>query len=185
MNIISGFCATLLLLCQTVISNFDFKYDNQDEFVKGIVECTQAFNAVIPPQQRVVVVLSVAQAGLESDWGQSRFAKLGNNFYGIIESDLEKPHITALGNPNIHLRVYGRKCESVAAYITLLNANPLFEEFREIRLKQFIAGEVNIEELASTLHAYAIDPFYVYKVKDTVAYLYKTYPNLFHLTTPA
>ena len=57
----------MLLLCQTVISNYDFKYDNQDEFVKGIIQCTQAFNTVIPPQQRVVVVLSVAQAGLESN----------------------------------------------------------------------------------------------------------------------
>ena len=66
MNIVSGFCATLLLLCQTVVSNFDFKYDTQDEFVKGIVNCTQAFNAVIPPQQRVVVVISMAQAALGS-----------------------------------------------------------------------------------------------------------------------
>ena len=67
MNIISGFCATLLLLCQTVVSNFDFRYDTQDEFVKGIVQCTQAFNAVVPPQQRVVVVISMTQPALESD----------------------------------------------------------------------------------------------------------------------
>jgi len=175
----------LLLLCQTVISNFDFEYDNQDEFVKGIIHCTQALNAVIPPQQRVVVVLSVAQAGLESDWGKSRFAKLGNNFYGIIETDLEKPHITALENSNIHLKVYGRKCESVASYIHLLNVNPLFEELRELRLKQFIAGEMDLEARINALRMYAIDPFYAYKIKDTIAYLHKTYPTLFHLTTPA
>ena len=179
MNIISGFCATLLLLCQSVISNFDFKYDTQEEFVKGIVQCTQAFNTVIPPQQRVVVVLSVAQAALESNWGKSRFAKLGNNFYGIIESDLERPHITALDNPNIHLKMYGRKCESVASYITLLNSSYLFEEFREIRLKQYIVGEVNINDLVETLRAYANDPFYTYKVRDTVKYLYREYPSIF------
>ena len=185
MNIISGFCATLLLLCQTVVSNFDFEYDNQDEFVKGIVQCTQALNAVIPPQQRVVVVLSVAQAGLESNWGKSRFAQLGNNFYGIIETDSTEPRITALDNPNVHLKVYGRKCESVAHYINLLNANPLFEELRELRLKQFIAGEVDLDARINALRMYAIDPFYAYKIKDTIAYLHKTYPTLFHLTTPA
>ena len=181
MNIISGFCATLLLLCQSIIINFDFEYDDQDKFVKGIVQCTQAFNAVIPPQQRVAVVLSVAQAGLESDWGKSRFAKLGNNFYGIIEQNLERPHMTALDNPDIHLKTYGRKCESVADYITLLNSNPLFEEFRELRLKQFIAGEADIDALVDALRTYAIDPFYAYKVKDTIKYLYREYPTIFKI----
>ena len=185
MNIISGFCATLLVLCQTVVSNFDFEYDNQDEFVKGIINCTQAFNAVIPPQQRVVVVISMAQAALESNWGKSRFAELGNNFYGVVETNLEKPHITALGDPTIHLRSYGRKCESVADYITLLNQHALFEELREIRLKQFISGEMDINARVDALRTYAIDPFYAYKIKDTIAYLYRTYPTIFHLTTPA
>jgi len=117
MNIISGFCATLLLICQSVLNDLDFKYDNQDEFVTGIIQCTQSFNAVVPPQHRLVIVISVAQAALESDWGKSRFAQLGNNFYGIIETDLEKPHLTALGNPDIHLKVYDKKCYSVADYL--------------------------------------------------------------------
>jgi uncharacterized FlgJ-related protein len=181
MNLISSLCATLLLLCQSVISNFDFEYENQEEFVKGIVECTQAYNAVIPPQQRVVVVLSVAQAGLESDWGKSRFAQLGNNFYGIIQPDPTEPHIKALHSDTLVKR-YGRKCESVASYITVLNSHNFFKEYREERIRQWVAQETNTEALADTLHGYATDPFYVYKVKDTVAYLYKTYPTIFHLT---
>ena len=75
--------------------------------------------------------------------------------------------------------MYGRKCESVASYITLLNSSSLFEEFREIRLKQSIVGEVNINDLVETLRAYAIDPFYTYKVRDTVKYLYREYPSIF------
>jgi len=186
MNIISGFCATLLLLCQTVISNFDFEYGNQDEFVKGIVQCTQSFNAVIPPQQRVVVIISMAQAGLESDWGKSRFAQLGNNFYGIGESDPTEPHMRALHDINVRVKIYGRKCESVADYITMLNSSSFFKEYREIRLKQFIGGgEVDIDDLVDALRSYATDPFYVYKVKDTISYLYRTYPTIFHLTTGA
>ena len=185
MNIISGFCATLLLICQSVLNDLDFKYDNQDEFVTGIIQCTQSFNAVVPPQHRLVVVISVAQAALESDWGKSRFAQLGNNFYGIIETDLEKPHLTALGNPDIHLKVYDKKCYSVADYLTLLNTSSLFKEYRNERAKAFVTGTVDLEPLILSLHVFAIDPFYTYKIKDTVKYLHKTYPAIFHLTTDA
>ena len=184
MNIISGFCATLLLLCQSVLNDLDFKYDNQDEFVTGIIQCTQSFNAVVPPQHRLVIVISVAQAALESDWGKSRFAQLGDNFYGIIETDLEKPHLTALGNPDIHLKVYDKKCYSVADYLALLNTSSLFKEYRNERAKAFVTGTVDLEPLILSLHSFAIDPFYTYKIKDTVAYLHRTYPTLFHLTTP-
>jgi flagellum-specific peptidoglycan hydrolase FlgJ len=179
MNIISGFCATLLLMCQTILSDLDFKYDNQDEFVKGIVECTQAFNAVVPPQHRMVIVISMAQAALESDWGKSRFAKLGNNFYGIIEPNLEKPHITALENPNVHLKVYDKRCYSVADYLTLLNTSPIFKEYRDERAKAFVKGKIDLEPLIDALRVFAVDPFYTYKVKDTVKYLYREYPHIF------
>ena len=50
-------------------------------------------NAFIPPPERVIVAISVAQAILESDWGRSRFAVEGNNYYGIIETDNTEPHI--------------------------------------------------------------------------------------------
>ena len=185
MNIISGFCATLLLLCQSVLNDLDFKYDNRDEFVTGIIQCTQSFNAVVPPQHRLVIVISVAQAALESNWGKSRFAQLGNNFYGIIETDLEKPHLTALGNPDIHLKVYDKKCYSVADYLALLNTSSLFKEYRDERAKAFVTGTVDLDPLIMSLHVFAVDPFYTYKIKDTVAYLHRTYPTIFHLTTPA
>jgi flagellum-specific peptidoglycan hydrolase FlgJ len=185
MNIISGFCATLLLICQSVLNDLDFKYDSQDEFVTGIIQCTQSFNAVVPPQHRLVIVISVAQAALESNWGKSRFAQLGNNFYGIIETDLEKPHLTALGNPDIHLKVYDKKCYSVADYLALLNTSSLFKEYRDERAKAFVTGTVDLDPLIMSLHVFAVDPFYTYKIKDTVAYLHRTYPTIFHLTTPA
>jgi len=185
MNIISGFCATLLLICQSVLNDLDFKYDSQDEFVTGIIQCTQSFNAVVPPQHRLVIVISVAQAALESNWGKSRFAQLGNNFYGIIETDLEKPHLTALGNPDVHLKVYDKKCYSVADYLALLNTSSLFKEYRDERAKAFVTGTVDLDPLIMSLHVFAVDPFYTYKIKDTVAYLHRTYPTIFHLTTPA
>ena len=177
---IKSLCATLLLLCSSFGSNFDFEYSNQDEFIKGITECTVQYNAALPPQYRSIVVISAAQAILESDWGNSRFAKLGNNFYGMIETDRGEPHIKALES-NILLKKYGRKCESVADYIGLLNTGTDFKEYREVRLKETVSREINLDTIIDTLHTFAIDPNYTKKIKITVDYLLREYPEIFLL----
>ena len=174
---IKSICATLLL-CSLSSYNFDFKYSNKDEFVKGITECTVHFNTAIPPQYRAVVVISVAQAILESNWGESRFAKLGNNFYGMIQTDKTEPHIKALDS-DILLKRYGRKCESVADYITLLNIGRDFVEYRNVRDKETVLQEVDLDEIINTLHTFAIDKEYTKKIKKTVNYLLQEYPEIF------
>ena len=174
---IKSICATLLL-CSLSSYNFDFKYSNKDEFVKGITECTVHFNSAIPPQYRAVVVISVAQAILESNWGESRFAKLGNNFYGMIQTDKTEPHIKALDS-DILLKRYGRKCESVADYITLLNIGRDFVEYRNVRDKETVTREVDLDEIINTLHTFAIDKEYTNKIKKTVDYLLREYPEIF------
>ena len=174
---IKSICATLLL-CSLSSYNFDFKYSNKDEFVKGITECTVHFNSAIPPQYRAVVVISVAQAILESNWGESRFARLGNNFYGMIQTDKTEPHIKALDS-DILLKKYGRKCESVADYITLLNIGRDFVEYRNVRDKETVTREVDLDEIINTLHTFAIDKEYTKKIKKTVDYLLREYPEIF------
>ena len=174
---IKSICATLLL-CSLFSYNFDFKYSNKDEFVKGITECTVHFNTAIPPQYRAIVVISVAQAILESNWGESRFAKLGNNFYGMIQTDKTEPHIKALDS-DILLKRYGRKCESVADYITLLNIGRDFVEYRNVRDKETVTREVDLDEIINTLHTFAIDKEYTKKIKKTVDYLLREYPEIF------
>jgi uncharacterized FlgJ-related protein len=174
---IKSICATLLL-CSLSSYNFDFKYSNKDEFVRGITECTVHFNSAIPPQYRAVVVISVAQAILESNWGESRFARLGNNFYGMIQTDKTEPHIKALDS-DILLKKYGRKCESVADYITLLNIGRDFVEYRNVRDKETVTREVDLDEIINTLHTFAIDKEYTKKIKKTVDYLLREYPEIF------
>ena len=176
---IKTICATLLL-CSFFSYNFDFKYSNKDEFVRGITECTVHFNTAIPPQYRAVVVISVAQAILESNWGESRFAKLGNNFYGLIETDKTQPHMKAL-NSNIMIKKYNRKCESVADYITLLNTGSDFEEYRKIRKKESVLEDINLNELIDSLHTFAIDKEYTQKIKKTARYLIEQYPKIFFI----
>ena len=171
-------CAVLFILCSPFIKNFDFTYDNQKEFVRGITECTTSINAYLPPQTRVVVILSVAQAALESDWGKSRFAREAYNFYGIIETDDTKPHVKAFDS-DVLLKKYGRRCESVADYINLLNTGTHFREYRELRLKQSLTNAVDMDALISTLIPYARDPFYTFKVRDTVSYILEEYPDIF------
>jgi uncharacterized FlgJ-related protein len=178
-------CLTLFLFCQTALTNFDFTYSNNKEFVNGIIECTQLSNSFLPPHSRSIIIISVAQAALESDWGKSRFAQEGNNFYGVIETDPTSKHLKALGNPSIMIRVYDKKCESVADYINLLNTHHLFKDYQELRIKQYISGEVNVMALVETLEGYAVDPVYVLKLKTTIRYLLKEYPHLFHLSVGA
>ena len=173
-------CATLLLMCTPFITHFDFNYDKdpQREFVEGIAGCTVNYNSFIPPPQRVVVVVSVAQAILESDWGTSRFAKEANNFYGIVQPDPTEPHLKAL-NSDVRVKLYQRKCESVADYIELLNVSHHFEKYRNERIKQFVTQEIKLGNLIDTLDVYAIDPKYTKKVKEITMMLMTDYPDLF------
>ena len=174
-------CATLLVLCNPILSGFDFDYakDDRDRFVQGIAECTIKYNTDVIPFERAIVVLSVAQSIIESNWGESRFAREANNFYGVIQTDKTEPHIKSLRSKTI-LKVYSNKCESVGDYIELLNGSEYFKEYRDIRVKQVIMGEVDIFEVIGSLDSYAIDPKYTRKVKDIVNSLLEDYPLLFN-----
>ena len=173
-------CATLFLLCNPLLNGFTFNYDGnpQDQFVQGIAECTVLNNAVIEPRYRVVVAISVAQAILESDWGRSRFAVEGNNYYGIIETDNTEPHMKSK-NSNVLLKKYGNKCESVADYIALLNASSAFVEYRQLRLQQYITDNVDVFQIIETLENYAIDPEYRQKLLAVTLGLFEKYPEIF------
>ena len=173
-------CATLFLLCNPLLNGFDFNYDinPQDQFVQGIAECTVLNNAVIEPRYRVIVAISVAQAILESDWGRSRFATEGNNYYGIIETDSTEPHMKSK-NSNVLLKKYGNRCESVADYIALLNASSAFVEYRQLRLKQYITDNVDVYQVIITLKNYAIDPEYTKKLLAVTLGLFEKYPEIF------
>ena len=175
-------CATLLILCNPILNGFDFDYakDDRDHFVQGVAECTVKYNAFLPPFERAVVVLSVAQAIIESDWGTSRFAREANNFYGVIQTDKTEPHIKSLKG-NVLLKTYGNKCESVVDYIELLNGSSFFAEYRDLRYKQVLVEEVDVFALIDTLDSYAKDPKYQAKLKDIVLSLWEDYPLIFKM----
>ena len=173
-------CATLFLLCNPLLNGFDFNYDinPRDQFVQGIAECTILNNAFIPPNERVIVAISVAQAILESDWGRSRFATEANNFYGIIQTDETEPHIKSL-NSNVLLKVYGNKCESVADYIDLLNSSSAFVQYRDVRVKQYMDDNVDVRAVVKSLKNYAVDTKYTEKLLLVTLGLFEKYPHIF------
>ena len=121
----------------------------------------------------------MAQSIIESNWGESRFAREANNFYGVIQTDKTEPHIKSLRGKAL-LKIYGNKCESVGDYIELLNGSEYFKEYRDIRVKQVITEEVDIFAVIESLDSYAIDPKYTGKVKDVVNSLLEDYPLLFN-----
>ena len=86
-------CATLLLLCHTPSDYLD--YDYQKKFTQEIINCALNYNSSIYPYHRIPITLVQAQAIQESDWGRSRFATEGNNFFGMKEFDLTEPHMKA------------------------------------------------------------------------------------------
>ena len=173
-------CATLFLLCNPMLNGFDFNYsiNPRDQFVQGIAECTVLNNAVVEPQYRVVIAISVAQAILESDWGRSRFALEANNYYGIIQTDPTEPHLKSQ-NSDVLVKMYGNRCESVADYIALLNGSSAFKEYRELRIKQFMNDNVDVVAVAKTLQNYAVDPEYTKKLVTVTLGLFEKYPHIF------
>ena len=174
-------CATLLILCGSVINNFDFNYKKDDHynFVSGIADCTVHFNAVLPPQHRVIVVISAAQAVIESNWGESRFAREANNFYGIIQTDRTEPHIQSLKNQRVILKMYDTKCLSVADYIAMLNQSSFFAPYREVRYKQIVTNDVQLMDVINTLAPYAKDPLYTQKLTSMTMQLLIEYQDIF------
>ena len=80
------------------------------------------------------------------------------------------------------IRVYERKCESVANYINLLNTHHNFVAYQELRLEQYMSGNIDPFALVETLQSYAIDEDYPTKIINMMSYLLKKYPTIFHLT---
>ena len=91
----------------------------------------------VPPE------LALAQAAIESAWGQSRFAYCGNNLFGewcftpgcgivpVRRPQKQMYEVAAFLTP-IH---------AVHSYIQNLNAHPAYRQFRVLRYEKRLAGE--------------------------------------------
>lgn len=82
--------------------------------------------------------IAIAQAAMESAWGESRFFKEANNLYGIWSFNKKEPRIAASqqrGIKTIWLKQYGSIEESVKDYYITLGRSSAFRDFRKLKMK--------------------------------------------------
>jgi Bax protein len=75
--------------------------------------------------------MALAQAAVESGWGQQPLAQQANVFYGQKTFDPEAP--SATGQYGEKYRAFDNPSDSVKAYMRNLNTHPAYETFRSAR----------------------------------------------------
>ena len=114
----------------------------------------------------------MAQAALESGWGNSRFALEGKNLFGVRTYDLREPHMLPSNNPKKWgVRVYMHECDSVQHYINIINNGSAYEKYRELRDN----GIEDSLQYVETLGAYAADKKYFPKLRSIIKKLRTEY----------
>ena len=151
----------------------NFERANNQTFINSTIACVDYIYNTTSDVYPVNLELLVAQAALESAWGNSRFALEGRNLFGIRTYDLREPHILPSNNPKKWgVKVYMHECDSVQHYINILNNGTKFEEYRKLKHGQDINDPF---KLVMTLDAYASDKHYFDKVKRIIKMLSEDY----------
>ena len=141
----------------------EFEFTDKTSFINATSNCVAYLNWTTDKEKRVPISIIIAMAGIESAWGQSRFATEGNALFGVRTWDLDNtPHMKALGNPNASwgVKKYKTKCQSVKDMIKILNTHPAYEKFREHRAEQLQNGKWNYKLLLSGMTAWSTNPDY-------------------------
>ena len=150
----------------------DFEHTNNQQFLDNVNQCVDYVYWKNKDFEKVNIELLLAQAALESGWGDSRFAKEGKNLFGIRTYDLREPHMLPSNNPKKWgVKVFTHECYSVENYIEILNSGSSFENYRKLR-------EDGIDDpliLVETLGAYASDKNYFPKIKSIIKKIRKEY----------
>jgi Bax protein len=136
------------------------------EILTGILRQLMHRVDIVPPD------LALAQAAIESGWGRSRFARLGNNIYGewcfvpgcgIVPRD-RKP------GARHEIADFDSPAGSIRSYMHNLNTHDAYEEWRAMRGHQRLDGaSLGGHELAAGLTAYSeLREEYVQRVRDVI-----------------
>jgi len=81
------------------------------------------------------VSIVLAQAAIESSWGESRFFKEGNNIFGMWSYNKNEPRIKARGNRNgkaIYVKKYANISDAVDDYFAVIGRGA-YKSFRKQR----------------------------------------------------
>jgi len=150
----------------------DFERANNQTFINSVGACVNYIYNTTTDVTPVIYEILLAQAALESGWGNSRFSLEGKNLFGIRTYDLREPHMLPSNNPKKWgVRVYMHECDSVQHYIDILNNGSAYEKYRELRDKGIEDSLLYVE----TLGAYAADKKYFPKLKSIIKKLRTEY----------
>ncbi len=153
----------------------EFAYETNEQFISAITNCINFINLGLHKYERIPTELIIAQAVLESNYGKSRFAKQGNNLFGIRTWNLKEKHIKPFdtNDQTFGIKVFKSKCSCVRYYIKILNNSSAFKEFRKMRKKMLDNNYVNVLSLTQYISKFATDKDYVKKVQRTIKELRK------------
>ena len=149
----------------------EFEFTDKISFINATSNCVAYLNWTTDKEKRVPISIVIAMAGIESAWGQSRFAREGNALFGVRTWDLDNtPHMKALGNPDASwgVKKYKTKCQSVKDMIRILNTHPAYEKFRQYRAEQLEDGEWDYSELLSGMTAWSTNKNYQKIILSTI-----------------
>jgi len=103
--------------------------------------------------------LALAQAAVESGWGSSRFARHGNNFFGMRTYDDDAPGIAPKEADGFKVSAYPNIAGSVRAYMRNLNTHMAYAAFRRERVRHRHGdGRISGLALAGLLTSYSEIP---------------------------
>ena len=150
----------------------NFEHTNNQQFIDNVIKCVEYIDYTTTDVYTVNIELLLAQAALESGWGNSRFARVGKNLFGIRTYDLTEPHMLPSNNPKKWgVKVFEHECNSVLNYITILNNGSAYKKYRQLRED----GIDNPYILVETLDAYASDKNYFSKIKSILTKIREDY----------
>ena len=153
----------------------EFVYETNEQFIEELQSCINFINLGLHKYERIPTELIIAQAVLESNYGKSRFAKQGNNLFGIRTWNLKEKHIKPFdtNDQTFGIKVFESKCSCVRYYIKILNNSAAFDDFRKMRKKMLDNNYINVLSLTNYISKFATDKDYVAKVKRTIKELRK------------
>lgn len=103
--------------------------------------------------------LVIAQAALESGWGTSRFARHGNNLFGMRTYDPDAPGIVPEEADGFKVMTFKSLGHAVRTYITNLNTHNAYRNFRKERATlRASGGPIGGMTLTHHLDAYSEIP---------------------------
>jgi Bax protein len=118
------------------IGLFEPKVDNSsgEKFIVSMKKCIAYINLDLDKKEQIPTALIIAQSIVESNFGTSRFALEGNALFGVrVWSKNGLLPLNQDESIKWRIKTYKTKCQSVKDYISILNNNHHYQEFRQTR----------------------------------------------------